>query len=541
MISEALQPKALLAHPQALALQFRTLLATDPSIENFNSINSHILDQVHTEAAHSSVFAIWISLICQDSPHITASALRDPSYGVRNAAIKVVRRKLFRASQWKEGGWDVLGGAKGIKDILDQLPMVQVRLLVKAIFGRCDVFSDRDLVSACVEEFLALVDNTDGWASRSLGPHVSFLSAYCGAERVEHLLRSQWRTYSEFLDHISRFHTPLLRQIGVGVLQMPHIVRHGILNRCRNSLLKSKATYDPVYYRENEFEMSPGLLFGMDLLMMMEKEAVQYNHHDLCSWVESILDQGIREKQPFDSILLILNQGLALLQASASARPKGSSGWLSQSLSQCVIQLWSISRFGQTGSLPKGVVATCKKRYRTKALAAHQESLEQCLIHRVLQNNDESFKVQENSQEVHQAMFNLLSLVSRKGKLEFLQLLCRHSPSLGFDLKAWPPSKEEEEYMPCWELRILNILPPDDSQFLFRRSLHIHHCDEFLLSSGNEGPSSKFPSWEAQCLLWATWESADSTGNGFVVTRKGMLQFIPSQTLIVLLITGSTW
>lgn len=541
MISEALQPEALLAHPQALALQFRTLLATDPSIENFNSINSRILDQVHTEAVHSSVFAIWISLICQDSPQVTASALRDPSYGVRNAAINVVRRKLFRASHWKEGGWDLLGGAQGIKDILDQLPMVQVRLLVKAIFGRCDVFSDRDLVSACVEELLALVDDTDGWASRSLGPHVSFLSAYCSAERVEHLLRSQWQTCSEILVHISRFHIPLLRQIGVGALQMPQHVRLAILNRCRISLLKSKATYDPVYCRENEFELSPGLVFGMDLLMAMQKEVVQYNHYDLCSWVESILDQAIREKQPFESILLILNRGLALLQASASARPKGSSGWLSQSLSQCIIQFWSISRFGYTGALPKGLIATYKKRYRTKALVAHRESLEQCLIHGVLQNKDESFKIQENAQGVHQDLVKLLSLVAKKGKLEFLQLLCRHSPSLDFDLKAWPPSKKEEELMPCWDLRILQMLPPHDSRSLFRRSLYIHHCDEFLPSSGNGGPNSKVPSWEAQCLLWATWESADPKGNGFIVTRKGMPQFIRPQTWIVLLRTSSTW
>lgn len=522
MDSEALQPKALLAHPQALAQHFRRLLATNPSIEIFNLINSSILDQVHTEAVHPSVFAVWISVICHYSPQVIVSALRDPSYGVRNAAIKLVRRKLLRACHWKEGGWDVLGGAQGIKNILDQLPLVQVKLLVQAIFGRCDHLSDRDLVSACVEEFLALVNGTNGWSARSLEPHVSFLSAYCSAQRVEHLLRTQWTTCTEVLHHIARFHTPLLRQIGVGALNMPNYVRQRILSQCLNSLLKSKEAYEPIYYRGNQLERSPGLVFGIDLLMAMQKDAGQHSHHDLCSWGGRVLDKAIREKQPFESILLILTQGLTLLQASASARPRVSSAWLSQSLFQCIIQFWSISRFGEAVGLPTGVIKTFKKRYRTEALAAHQKSLEQCLIHGLLENEDENVKIKENAAGFHQSLVTIVALVAQKGRLEFLQLLCRHSPSLGFDLKAWPPSKKEEEYMTCWDLRILSLLPPGDSQFLFRRSLHIHHCDEFLPSSSNKGQSPQFPSWEAQCILWATWESAYPKENGFSVTRKGM-------------------
>ncbi|KAL4738075.1 hypothetical protein BDV11DRAFT_216239 [Aspergillus similis] len=436
MIPEALQPRALLAPPGTLAAHLRTLAAADATIENLTIIDRHILDQIHKKQFPPLRFA----------------------------------RRLFRVSHWKERGWDVLGGAQGIKGIMDRLPLTEARLLLKLIFWRCEAILDKRLGSVCIEEFLALVEDTDPWSSRMLLPHVSHLYAYCSAERVEDMLRSQSSKCSELLGHMSRFHIPLLRRIAVGRVNMSKDVRLKILQQCQPALLRSKEAYDPIFYQNMQpaHALSPGLLFGVDLLKTLEREPETLSNHEL------------EHTTP---------------------------GWLSRSLSQDIIQFWSISRFGRVGVFPKGLVAEYqRRRWWLKELSANQVELEDCLT-KVLQVKDESFQVLgKKRQQFSRTLYDLFWLVDIRGRKEFLQLVCRHSPTLDFDLAAWPPSQREQELMPCWDLDILNKLRKDDTESLFYRSLHIFHCEEFLPSSDSRNPDLKMPSWEEQCLLWASWE-----------------------------------
>jgi hypothetical protein len=447
------------------------------------------------------------------------------------AATKVIRHRLFGGRDWARDpglrGWDILGGAQGVKDILDELPLAEVRRLIMVIFGRCDAVPSGKMesVSKCLEEFLDLVETADRWASRSLLSEVSHLAAYSSAEKVQHLLRTQPVMCFSCIHHFPRFHTPLLRQIGIGAVEMPKDVRLKILQRCRDAMIQSKKAYDPIYFNQDKEKhpvMSPGLVFGLDLLMVVEKEPSLHDYYGLEGWVDAILKKAIRGNLPFNSILPIINHGLTTLLATALARTSWSgTGWLSRPLSEVVVQLWSISRFGRVEGFPKGLVATYRRKRRLKSLLAHQAALEQCLIQKVLQAEDQSFNAQKNHQLFTVRVRDLLSLVDRKGRLELLQMLCKHSPSLGFDLTAWPPSKKEQEIMPCWHLDILNKLPLPDSKSLFERSLYIHQCEDFLPSSDDRDPSSTIPSWEKQCLLWANWEALDPQGNGFRITRKG--------------------
>ncbi|KAL4756382.1 uncharacterized protein BDW70DRAFT_164552 [Aspergillus foveolatus] len=522
MIPEALQPRALLAPPRTLASHFRTLIAADASIENLTFIDRCILDQIHTEAIPSSVYEVWLSLTCRYSQQFTVAALTNPSCGVRFVARHFARR-LFLSTHWKERGWDFLGGAQGIKGILDSLPLMEARLLLKLIFGRCQVVPDRKVVSVCIEEFLDLVEATDPWLSRTLLSHVSHLYAYCSAERVEDMLRSQSPKCPELLEYTSRVHTPLLRRIAIGRVEMPKEVRRKTLQQCQTALLRSKEPYDPIYYQDVQLTLTltPGLLFGMDLLTALEKEPEMLKSHALERLVEAMARQGIRDKLPFGSLLRILSQGFAVLQARAMRLLSTTSGWLSRALSRDIVQFWSISRFGGVKGSHEGLVGQYQKRRRLKDLSAYQVELEDCLIMRVLQVQDESFQNQgEKHGQSSETLNSLLCLVNIRGRKEFLQLVCRHSPTLGFDLTAWPPSQREQELMPCWDLDVLDRLRPDDSESLFGRSLHIYHCEEFLPSFDSRNPELKMPSWEAQCLLWASWESATPKRKGFPITLK---------------------
>jgi hypothetical protein len=70
------------------------------------------------------------------------------------------------------------------------------------------------------------------------------------------------------------------------------------------------------------------------------------------------------------------------------------------------------------------------------------------LIQKVLQAEDQNFNAQKDRPQFMVRVRNLISLVDSKGRLELLQMLCKYSPSLGFDLTCWPPSKKEQELMP---------------------------------------------------------------------------------------------
>ncbi|KAL4749470.1 hypothetical protein BDW72DRAFT_214059 [Aspergillus terricola var. indicus] len=471
MISEALQPRALLAPRRTLGAHLHTLTAADATIENLTIIDRCILDQIHIEAIPSSVYGVWLPLTCRYTTHFTVAALTNPSRGVRLAARRFAHR-LFRSSHWKERGWDVLGGAQGIKGILDRLPLAEARLVLKLIFGRCQTIPDRKVVSVCIDEFLDLVEDTDPWSSRTLLPHVSHLYAYCSAKRVEDMLRSQSPKCSELLEYMSRFHTPLLRRIAVGRVNVPKDVRRKTLQRCQTALLRSKEPYDPICYQhmQTALALPPGLLFGMDLLTALESDSETLSNHEL---------------------------------------EHKASDWLSRALSRDIVQFWSISHFGRTRPL--------------KDLSAYQVELEDCLIKRVLQVKDESFQNQgEKRRQFSRTLNDLLCLLDIRGRKEFLQLVCRHSPTLEFDLATWPPSQREQELMPCWDMNVLGRLRPDDSESLFSRSLHIYHCEEFLPSSDGRNPHLKMPSWEEQCLLWARWESASPKRKGFPITLKAL-------------------
>lgn len=522
-IPVALQPKALLMHPSALAKHFRNLIDSDASVENLNFMNSLILEQTHKEAIPSTVYYVWLCMVYRHSSHFLPSALQDEtSAGVRSAGIKVTQR-IFRSRDWKRHGWDALGGAEGIKTILDRLPLAQVRLLIGAI-SHCHSARDRQLMATCFDELVTLLEGSDSWTERCLLRYASRLYGKCSSRKAMEALKSSSPGFTGLSGYHAQLHMDLLRQIAIGTIDMPPHVRKETLTRFQSDLLHSWQAYDPIYVKGLPSDTFPGVAFGIDMLQLIAKDprlqcGYTFGEYETSIWVRSVLKLAIRRCESFDVILLIITTEPVFSRSRQFdyVRP-----FLPE---RVIIQLWSLARFGSAGSSLSSfgdIIDELRMREACRPTVVHRAALEDCLIKHVIQAAAGDCALQPRHPEFTKKVARLLWLVASEGRFDFLQLLCRHLPTLRFDITAWPPSEEERQLVPTWGHAVLQRLSLDSSKSLFERSLHVFHCEEFLPDL--DGTQRRcFPSWEEQCQLWADWESsAAKTVDDLRVTRKGM-------------------
>ncbi|KAJ5731328.1 uncharacterized protein N7483_005836 [Penicillium malachiteum] len=511
MIPSALQPQMLLGSPRNLYEHLHSLINNDPSIENLTSINSCLLTQIHKEAVPPAIFKIWLFLIYPHCPHLVSDALRDTSSGVRKAGVAVAAARFFRGSDWKENGWDLLGGAKGIKDILDTLPLTEVRLLLKAISRHVGSAANRQLAMECIEELIDLVEKSDDWTMRPLKDQVAFLYGYCTKERLATFLSSSpWsRNTCAVLHSASLLHTSILREIAVGALQVPSDVRRGVLDFCWQSLLYSEEAYISTTDDQSASVLPPGLAFGLDLLITMSREPKLQNGNQVYCWIKWIVGLAIRKRPPPRSLFLILHTALSLCRSTEFQN------WLRKSIFNDIVALWSTARFGDVGTFSQvGLASKVLKKKCSRNLPGYCSSFEQILIQDELQIESEELPTNPKIGSFFPTLVTLVTIVKREGRFEFLKLLCQHSPTLAFDITSFPSSEKEKELIPIWSYDLLHTLPLQSSRLLFDRSLYPRE-GEFILDTD-------FLSWGNQCNLWAYWEAAcDKRHEDFPVTRKG--------------------
>ncbi|KAJ5734456.1 hypothetical protein N7493_003242 [Penicillium malachiteum] len=511
MIPSALQPQMLLGSPRNLYQHLHSLIKNDPSIENLTSINSCLLTQIDKEAVPPSIFKIWLFLVYPHCSHLVSDALRHTSGGVRKAGVAVARARFFCGPDWKENGWDLLGGAKGIKDILDTLPLTEARLLLKAISRHVGSAANKQLAMECIDELIDLIEKADAWTTRPLKDQATFLYGYCTRERLATFLSSStWSRGARFvLDRASLFHSSILRDIAVGTLQVPLDVRRGVLSSCSRSLLYSGEPYSSTTDDQSASVLPPGLAFGLDLLMTMSREPKLQNEPQVYCWIELIVGLAIRKRTPPQSFSLILHTALSLCRSPEFQI------WLTKSLVKDIVALWSAARFGGIGTFSQaGLASKVVKRRCSRYLPEYCSSLEQILIQDVLQKKIEELPTNPKSSSFLQHLVTFVTIVKGEGRFEFLKILCQHSPTLTFDITSFPRSEKEEELIPIWSSNLLEALPLQSSKLLFDRLLY--GCDgDFILDTDSL-------SWANQCNLWASWEAAsDKRHEGFPVTRKG--------------------
>lgn len=522
---DTLQPHRLLRLDQAeIITHFKDLINKDPSPAHIDQINSHLRHLIHAQALPATVYFPWLHLALRHSPPLLSEALRDPvSYSIRGAAIQALSQ-VFHSKEWKNKGWDVLGGADGISKIItDDLSLDEVKRVSKAI-ARCRHMGDRATIASSIEELLRKLGHESSSSNRSLLLAVARLYPLCSEAFVAALLATSPETSSTtwLLSHIAPLHTGLLREIAVGRVSSSRHVRKSILDGCRKVLITSPAGYSSVEHGRLGGVLPPGLLFCLDLYDLLAERDVEVHDHE--SYIKDCIRLAERKHLPFQSILQFF-QGLATVV------PKiWKTGLLRTTLTLELLRCWSVARFGSPGSERVVMKRSMHPEHPSHPRPEHGDALESTLVNLLEQNQDTDLNPQKHWNAFMRIVKQTFKHVAPNARLPFLELLCRHSEYLfkgagyefSFDVKKSPPRDKERHILPRWDYNILRLLPAADGYVLFDRMLAIHACKDFVpVEDGQDGDLSL----GQQCRLKTQWEAQGA--EDFPVTRKCMSFRLP--------------
>ncbi|GIK04303.1 hypothetical protein Aspvir_008382 [Aspergillus viridinutans] len=513
-----LEPRLLLQKaPPAIARHFQDLIKSESA--DIYAINTHLLSQVHSESIPLFVYEIWFPLAIKHAPELLHGALTDRiSCGVRKTSIHALRR-MFHSRKWKDT-WDLLSGAAGIKEIIDNLAMSEVKQLALAITA-VQYQRSREAISTCVEELLRLVAESDRITGRSISPALAPLIQLCSESYVLGYLERQGPRGDLRLAEIGRFHLDLLRRISVGTVEVSDGLRARVFSSQMKDLVHSQQEYVPVHLPPDmPADVHPGMAFCLDMVHAVSANA------SFKSWIGSTIVISInatlklasKKGCSLDHVLKFLKHVLpAYFEHRQQCAVRDNR---LDPLRHDVLRWWSIAR---AENIPfKGSFWLKRLLFNNDAkfFSLHLELLEDFLLQMFRQQADRKFNVRKDPGGFYKNLNNYLCEIPADGKLAFIKLLCRKLPSIDVDLDTWPPSERESQLFPYWKKEILQCLPTSDAKWLFSRMLAIHGCEEFLPDPDDASPNGNRMTWTDQCLLKINWETDEDASGQLPVARK---------------------
>ncbi|RHZ45462.1 uncharacterized protein CDV56_103721 [Aspergillus thermomutatus] len=515
-----LEPRLLLQKsPTAIAHHFQDLVTTENG--DINAIDTHLLSQVHSESIPATIYEIWFHLAVKHAPELLHNRLTDRiSCGVRKASLYALRRK-FHSRKWKDT-WDSLGGAAGIKEIIDNLAMSEVKRLASAI-THIKLQGDRQVISACVEELLRLVAESDRITGRVISPNLGPLIELCSESYVLEYLERQGQqddAFQQRLKEIGRWHLDLLRRIAVGTVEVSEDVRVKVFLSQRDSFVRSQQEYVPVYLPPDmTADVHPGVAFCLDMVHAFSANAGFKRRigSAVLDLIHTTLKLAVKKGCSLDLVLKFVKHILPTYFEHSERRVS----WVTRDpLPREILRWWSIAR---TGKIPyKGTFWLQRLLFHNdaKSFSLHIELLEDFLLQTLRQQADRKFDIRTNPRDFYHHLSDHLYGIPCEERLTFIKFLCRKVPSIDVDLDTWPPSERESQLFPYWEERILRALPTSDAKWLFGRMLAIHGCEEFLPDPDGASPSQDRMTWTDQCLLKIDWEADEERSGQLPVAHK---------------------
>ncbi|KAF7176130.1 hypothetical protein CNMCM7691_001606 [Aspergillus felis] len=494
-----LEPRLLLQKaPSAIARHFRDLIKSESA--DIYAINTHLLSQVHSESIPLIIYEIWFPLAIKHAPELLHGALTDRiSCGVRKTSMHALRR-MFHSRQWKDT-WDSLGGAAGIKEIIDNLAMSEVKQLALVITaigyqGSCEV------ISTSVEELLHLVAESDRVTGRSISLTLAPLIRLCSESYVLAYLGRQGPQGDLRLAEIGRFHLDLLRRISVGTVQVSEGLRVQVFSSQMKDLVRSQQEYEPVHLPPDmPADVHPGMAFCLDMVHAVSANASFKNRigTTVAISIQATLKLATKKGCSLDHVLRFLKH---VLPAYVEHREKGAV-WASRPdrLRHEILRWWSIARAENIPFKESFWLKRLLRNNDAKIFSLHLELLEDFILQMLRQQADRKSNVRGDPTEFYKNLNDYLCEIPAEVKLAFIKLLCRKLPSID--------NKE-----------ILQRLPTSDAKWLFSRMLAIHGCEEFLPDPDYASPNGNRMTWTEQCLLKIDWETDEDASGQLPVARK---------------------
>ncbi|KAL5358612.1 hypothetical protein BJX96DRAFT_173605 [Aspergillus floccosus] len=529
-IQTFLQPKTLLrlSYP-ALASHLQDLVKQSPEVEHVNHLHTLISKLVETESLPSTIYAVWLPIALKYSPELLSVALSNTaSYWIRQAGIRSLSR-AFHTKTWKPT-WDALGGAEGLMRILSESSISQVDDLLKAV-TKCKYMSDRAEIAKHMDELFLLVEND---TLRPLSLYSDRLLPLCSSEMVAHTLARLNETQEPTLltRWLVPFHATLLRQIAVGSVVVPPHVRRCVVRNAARGLVRSSEGYSPVHCDGVRSDLDdPRVAFCLDFLHVLGTDRdLEKVRDEVSLYVESFLRLP---NVHFDHLLLVAEAALPLAMKFFSP-PRSKSrktravkknqapvkkSILTVPLAGELLTYWSVAVCGQPSTTAESVAKKhVSKKYAHRPKTEHRPALERLIVQILRDYPDEQFDVQTLPRgHFSKSVESLCESVAPEARLSLLQLLCQHTKYLSYDMSSPVPSERERSLPPAWPPAVLTLLPAADAEHLFRRTLKIYGCAEFLPYI--DVATTHGFDLLSQHMLKAGWEGESGTKE-FVVTHK---------------------
>ncbi|GFF36796.1 hypothetical protein IFM51744_03239 [Aspergillus udagawae] len=517
-----LEPRFLLQKaPPAIARHFQDLIKSGSA--DIHAINTHLLSQVHSESIPLVVYEIWFPLAIKHAPELLHGALTDPiSCGVRKTSIHALRR-MFHSRKWKDT-WDFLGGAAGIKEIIDNLPMTEVKRLASVITD-IKFQGNREVISTCVEELLRLVAQSDRMTGRLISPALAPLTQLCSESYVLGYLKRQHQQDDPFqrrLEELGSLHLDLLRRIVVGTVEASEDLRAKVFSSQPQALVRSQQEYVPVYLPPDmPADVHPGMAFCLDVVHALSanagfKRSISSHIPDL---IDATLKLAAKKESALHVVLKFVKHILPTYFQHSEQR------WYMESSLPCeIVRWWSIARTGKIRYKWRFWLQSIFSHHGAKCFSPHLELLEDLLLQTLRQQADRKFNVRKNPKEFRNNLGRYVCDIPMEERLTFIKFLCRNLPSINVDLNTWPPSERESQLLPYWKEATLRDLPTSDAKWLFGRMLAIHGCEEFLPDPDGASADEDQMTWTDQCLLKIDWELDEDTSGQLPITRKALAE-----------------
>ncbi|OGM44213.1 hypothetical protein ABOM_007728 [Aspergillus bombycis] len=506
-VNTTFQPKALLRHEfSALASHFHSLLQGQSSVEQVQELNRRLLELTYEEALPPAVYGVWLPIALRVVPDVLQAAINDPvSHGVREAGIRALTR-AFHSKEWKIQGWDALGGAEGIRDLLTELSVREVVLVFKSI-ATCQHVAEPEILSTCVEDLIRLLQRE---SPSRLSPFLLRpLYPLCSSTFLKDLLSGlpEGPSLVWVVQKLGRSHADLVRQVAVGHISVPLEAQVRVLKDRVHDLIDSPKPYTPLLARDLPSDMPAGLVFCLDLYHVMSDNfllAIMVGGARE-EYIKKALRLACRKNLPSNYITIFLQHMTPhWLRLTRTLLDDSLTGPLFQEIIGC----WSIARCGTTGTATESTVKRfTRSNYRSRPTRDDEMALESIMKLLINSTADPRENLKDNSPLIET---KLLEQIAPSERLEFIRLFCQQSEHLKFDIEMAPPSEREKKLVPIWHFETLRVLPDTDAQRLFDRMLAIHGCKEFMPTP----PEVQALSWTNQCLLKIGWEArATHTGD----------------------------